>query len=153
MAKRKLQKTTTIPTDLIAPCGMNCRLCWGYVRDKNACPGCLRNDGQESKKSQYRSTCKIRNCKEITQGKTKQCSEKCDKFPCARLKQLDQRYRTRYGMSMIENLQMIHAEGIRCFIRHEKEKWACPDCGDMICVHKPKCLSCGYKWHRDQTAR
>lgn len=137
---------TTIPVNLIAPCGMNCRLCWGYIREKNACPGCRVTGGQESQKSQSRSTCRIKNCEQITSGKIRYCSNCCDRFPCARLKQLDKRYRTRYGMSMIENLTMIENEGIRKFIRSEKQKWICPDCGEMICVHKPACLSCGYDW-------
>ncbi len=25
---------------LIAPCGMNCGLCYAYLREKNKCPGC-----------------------------------------------------------------------------------------------------------------
>ena len=38
----------TIPINLIAPCGMNCILCWGYIREKNRCPGCLINENQKS---------------------------------------------------------------------------------------------------------
>ena len=141
------KKTNTIPADLIAPCGMNCRLCWGYIREKNTCPGCLKIDVQESQKSKYRNSCKIRNCDQLTNGKAKRCSERCDRYPCSRLKQLDNRYRTRYGMSMIDNLNMINEFGIRHFIHNEKEKWLCPECGEMICVHKPTCLTCGNKWH------
>ena len=137
------KKSVTIPIDLIAPCGMNCRICWGYIREKNSCPGCLRNHGQESKKSKYRSTCKIRNCEQIAKGKIRFCSDKCDSFPCTRLKQLDKRYRTKYGMSMIDNLKMINDVGIRQFIRNEKVKWVCPGCGGLLCVHKPACLFCG----------
>lgn len=137
---------TTIPTKLIAPCGMNCRLCWGYIREKNTCPGCLRSDGRETKKSQYRNTCKIRNCDQITGGKITYCGDRCDRYPCARLKQLARRYRKKYGMSMLDNLQMINESGIRHFIRNEKEKWLCPVCGELICVHKPACLSCGHEW-------
>ena len=146
MSKKYRKKTTTIPTTLIAPCGMSCRLCHGYIRDKNKCPGCRSIDRNESQKAKYRSKCKIRNCEHIIEGKTKYCSDKCDSFPCARLKQLDKRYRTKYGMSMIENLTSIHETGIRQFIRNEKLKWICPECGDLICVHKPTCLSCGYRW-------
>ena len=29
-----------IKTRLIAPCGMNCAVCLGYLREKNKCPGC-----------------------------------------------------------------------------------------------------------------
>ena len=146
MGKTK-RKWATIATDLIAPCGMNCRLCRGFIREKNTCPGCLRINSQESQKSKYRTTCEIRNCEKRTKGKTKYCSDSCDIFPCARLKQLDRRYRIKYGMSMIDNLKMINEVGVRTFIRNEKSKWICPECGEMICVHKPVCLSCGYKWH------
>ncbi len=147
MSKSYRKMPATIPTKLIAPCGMNCRLCWGYIREKNTCPGCLGNESQESQKSKYRTKCKIRNCEQITRGKTEYCSESCDIFPCARLRQLDKRYRSKYGMSMIENLKIIHETGIRQFIRNEKLKWTCPECGEMICVHKPTCLSCGYQWY------
>ena len=147
MTSERRKKTTTIPTDLIAPCGMNCRLCLGYIREINTCPGCRMIDKQDSKKSEYRNRCRIRNCEQIANGKSKYCSDSCRSFPCARLKQLDKRYRKKYGMSMIDNLKMINEFGIRHFTRNEKERWLCPECGDMICVHRPACLSCGYKWY------
>lgn len=138
--------TTTIPTNLIAPCGMNCRLCLGYIREKNTCPGCRMINKQDIQKSKSRNRCRIRNCEQIAEDKIKYCSDSCGSFPCAGLKQLDKRYRIKYGMSMIENLKMINEFGIRHFIRNEKAKWICPECGEMICVHRPACLSCGYKW-------
>jgi len=141
------KNTTAIPTDLIAPCGMNCRLCWGYIREKNTCPGCQNINRQESHKSKYRTTCIIRNCEKLAKSKTQYCSDRCDSYPCARLKKLDKRYRTKYGMSMIENLQMINGVGIRNFIQNEKSKWICPECSNMICVHRPKCINCGYNWN------
>lgn len=141
-----MKKTKTIPTDLIAPCGMNCRLCWGYIRDENSCPGCIRIEKQESQKSKYRTACTIRNCEQIDKAKTRYCSDSCESFPCARMKQLDKRYRTRYEMSMIDNLKVISEFGIRHLVRKEKGKWMCPECGEIICVHKPRCLSCNYNW-------
>lgn len=143
----KNRKMIAIPTKLIAPCGMNCRLCLGYIREKNRCPGCRMVDTKGGKKSEYRNRCRIRNCEPIKSGRIKYCSEGCGKFPCARLKQLDKRYTTRYGMSMIDNLEMIHEFGIRHFIRNEKEKWSCPQCGGIICVHRPACVFCGNKRH------
>lgn len=147
--RKKTERKTarTIPVDLIAPCGMNCRLCWGFIRDKNTCPGCRNIDHQYSREPKTRSGCIIRNCEPIALGRLKHCSDRCDRFPCSRLKNLDKRYRTRYGMSMIENLNLIAEQGIGEFIRKEKEKWTCPLCGGMICVHRPACLSCGYEWH------
>lgn len=142
----KKKKSTAISINLIAPCGMNCRLCWGYIREKNTCPGCRRNDSHHSQKSKYRNTCKIRNCEQIAKSRTNYCSISCSSFPCARLKQLDKRYRIKYEMSMIENLAMINNAGVRQFIRNEKIKWSCPECGETICVHKSTCPSCEYNW-------
>ena len=134
----------TMPIRLIAPCGMNCRLCRAYIRDGNTCPGCR---GDDRLKAQYCVTCKIKNCAKFANGKVKYCSG-CDSFPCAKLKRLDKRYRTKYGMSMVDNLEDIKKLGIRQFIRNEKEKWACPVCNETICVHKPQCLACNYQWHK-----
>ncbi len=136
----------TIPIRLIAPCGMNCRLCWGYIREKNPCPGCRSLARPESRKSRSRSGCVVTNCDRLAGSKSPYCSERCDRFPCARLRQLDKRYRTKYGMSMLDNLRRIGESGIRRFIREEKAKWSCPECGELLCVHRPECLSCGYKW-------
>jgi hypothetical protein len=124
---------------LIAPCGMNCRVCRAYLRDKNKCPGCRIND---INKPITRAGCKIKNCKVFRNSKAKFCFE-CDNFPCALLKYLDKRYRTKYDMSMVENLEHIKKFGIRKFIRNEKARWTCPKCGGVICVHKGYCLSCG----------
>jgi hypothetical protein len=140
MTQRRL--TDKIRTTLIAPCGMNCGLCRAYARDKNACPGCR---GEDSLKTKVRVACKIKNCEKIVPGKVSYCSS-CDSFPCAVLNHLDNRYRTKYAMSMIDNLQNIKEFGIRDFIKKETERWACPGCGETICVHKESCISCGYKW-------
>jgi hypothetical protein len=134
-------KTNAIRTALIAPCGMNCRLCIAYTRDKQACPGCR---GDDSVKSKTRVACRIKNCEKIRKDTVRYCFS-CDRFPCDRLNHLDERYRTKYGMSMIDNLVQMKQFGMRIFIKNEKGKWACPECGQLICVHKPQCI-CGHKW-------
>ena len=134
-----------IRTALIAPCGMNCRLCSAYTRDKKPCPGCR---GDNSIKPKTRVTCRIKNCEKIRQGKIWFCFS-CDAFPCDRLNHLDERYRTKYGMSMIDNLMHIKKFGVRHFIRNEKKRWTCSECGQLICVHEPLCLFCGRKWRRN----
>jgi hypothetical protein len=134
-----------IRTTLIAPCGMNCRLCSAYTRDKKPCPGCR---GDNSSKPKTRVTCRIKNCEKIGQGKIRYCFS-CAGFPCDRLNHLDERYRSKYGMSMIGNLMHIKKLGIRHFIRNEKDRWTCPECGQLICVHKPQCLYCRHKWRRN----
>lgn len=127
------KRTGTSISD-IAPCGMNCRLCIGYVRARNTCEGCLTPDTKCSK------ACTLRFC---TERSGKYCDHSCSSFPCRRLKNLDKRYRQKYGMSMMENLMHIEEKGIRHFVKNENSRWACPVCSHLICVHRTECLHCG----------
>lgn len=136
-------KTNSTSRVLIAPCGLNCRLCRAYARDRNPCPGCR---GDDTWKANACVTCKIKNCEKLVKGKLEYCFD-CDEFPCALLDHLDKRYKTKYRTSVIDNLLSIKDFGIRNFIENENKKWTCPGCGAMLCMHKPDCLSCGYVWH------
>jgi hypothetical protein len=138
-------ETKTTPT-LIAPCGINCRLCHAYVRKKKPCPGC-QTDGPS--KSTYCLTCKIKTCEKRVKGDIQNCFA-CDTFPCARLKQLDKRYRTKYGTSPIENLVSIQKIGVAGFVKKQNKEWMCPQCGAILCMHSPQCLTCGYPWPHQQ---
>ena len=124
---------------LIAPCGMNCSLCYAFLRSRNRCPGCR---GDDRGKRKTRVACKIMKCK-ARRGSF--CTD-CANFPCERLGRLDKRYRTKYGMSMIENLRNLQSGGLRSFVAGEQTKWTCPRCGETICVHNALCLACGHKW-------
>lgn len=124
---------------LIAPCGMNCGICMAYLREKNKCVGCL---GPNTWKPVTRVRCKIKTCKALQAGGKKYCFQ-CKNFPCDVLKHLDKRYRTKYSMSMIDNLVDIRDFGIRRFLRNEHRRWTCTRCGGTICVHKGTCMSCG----------
>lgn len=127
---------------MIAPCGMNCGLCQAFIRDKNVCPGCRGSDDLKAKST---LACHIKNCRLIKTQKAKYCFE-CGEYPCDRLDHLDHRYRTKYSMSMIENLGYIRQFGIRRFVAQEKERWACPQCDKKRCVHKANCIHCGHTW-------
>jgi len=126
-------------TQLIAPCGMNCGICMGYLREKNKCNGCREDD---TDKAASVMKCIIKTCETIKTNQSGFCFE-CEKYPCRRLKQLDKRYRTRYSMSMIENLESIKEIGLIAFTANEKERWRCQKCGGVICVHRGYCYSCG----------
>lgn len=128
--------------ELIARCGLDCRLCHTFVRDRNTCPGC-RSEGGFIFKSI--DTCRIRNC-EKTAGHAEDFCFSCDSYPCTRLKQLDKRYRTRYGVSLFENLESVRRDGTEAFAAQEDRRWRCPGCGAVLCMHKPQCLSCGHIW-------
>ena len=134
---------------LIAPCGMDCGLCRGYLRDKDPCPGCR---GDDAAKPAYCLTCKIKTCDEIAGGACTFCFE-CAAFPCARLRQLDKRYRAKYGMSPIDNLGRIRDMGVEEFVAAERLRWTCPECGFLLCVHRPECGHCGRPWDPIETLR
>lgn len=124
----------------IAPCGMNCRLCMAYQREKNHCQGC-RSEIDIKYRTKGSSSCIIKNCPVIQSNQSGFCFE-CGKFPCQRLKQLDKRYRTKYHMSMIENLERLKQNGMEAFLENEEFRWTCRECGSLVCVHKHICLAC-----------
>ena len=126
-------------TSLIAPCGMNCGVCLAHLRKERQCSGCR---GDNTNKSASRINCIIRNCEMIKISQSGFCFE-CVKYPCKRLKQLDKRYRTKYAMSMIENLEFINRNGLSAFVEKENERWRCLKCGGVICVHRGYCYNCG----------
>ena len=139
----KINSNSTSPV-WIAPCGINCRLCRAYGRERNPCPGCRVEDASKPK---TRLMCRIKTCENMLQGKIEYCFD-CGDFPCARLMHLDKRYRTKYGTSVIDNLLNLRKIGIKKFIKNENKKWTCPRCGAMLCMHEPQCLSCGFAWHK-----
>jgi hypothetical protein len=129
---------------------MNCAICRGHLLRKNNCPGCL---GDDTNKTKSCINCVIANCDNLKKTGAKYCSEKCEMYPCRRLRDLDKRYRTRYHMSMIENLESINGTGIRAFVRNEKVRWTCTECGGIICVHAGCCSDCGKKYQVELKTR
>jgi hypothetical protein len=106
-----------IKKKLIAACGMNCGICMAHLRGKEPCEGCF------NPLPRYKSclNCKMRNC-EKRSGLF--CFD-CKDFPCDRLKHLDKRYRTKYNMSEIENLEFIKKHGISKFLEQQTTKYVC----------------------------
>jgi hypothetical protein len=129
--------------NLIAPCGMNCAICSGYLaREKDIkskgigmpyCAGCRPRD----KKCAFLK----KRCDLLLNNSIEYCYE-CDDFPCDKLLHIDKRYRINYKMSMIENLECIKKFGIEQFLEKEREKWKCSLCGGVICCHNGICFSC-----------
>jgi len=124
---------------LIAPCGMNCGTCIGYLRDKNRCPGCRVSS---SDKAISVRKCIVPDCSHLQKTISKFCYE-CEKFPCQRIKNLDKRYRTKYGTSFIENLAIIKEKGLGQFLVFETKRRTCKNCGSVLSVHRANCINCG----------
>ena len=124
----------------IAPCGVICDICLGFQREKNKCVGC-KSTGN---KPYHCTVCSIKRCPEKNGYENLLCYE-CRNFPCRRIKDLDKRYTTKYGESLIQNLEKVKANGIKEFLLTENEKWKCRTCGHLLCVHRETCLICGSK--------
>lgn len=145
--------------ELIAPCGMNCALCAAYqfrLHDLNQqgfhrkyCPGCIPRGENCLHMGDV--------CEKLAQGTLRFCYE-CEAYPCKRLKALDKRYRTKYHMSMIANLNLIRDQGMEAFLAQEAQQWRCPTCGGNLCCHNGLCMHCQtddlrrnpkYRWNED----
>ncbi len=122
----------------VAPCGVNCSVCYAHLRSKNKCEGCW---GVDNLKPKHCIVCKIKNCEYLAKSGSRYCFD-CEKYPCSRLRQLDKRYKLKYQISLIGNLEQISISGIRTFMVSENEKWACK-CGGLVCEHTGKCVACG----------
>lgn len=122
---------------------MDCAVCSGYLarvhgvpRKRGAishCLGCRARNKQCAWLKRY--------CGRLGPGGLTYCYE-CPDYPCAHLRHLDQRYRTHYGMSMIENLELIRRAGAAAFIRAQQSRFGCPRCGGLRSVHNRKCFAC-----------
>ncbi|MEF8880096.1 MAG: DUF3795 domain-containing protein [Candidatus Thermoplasmatota archaeon] len=125
---------------LVAPCGMNCSICIAYfgytmkgIKRKTICQGCI-----PSGKS---CTHLKKHCEKLTKNEVEYCYE-CSDFPCTQLKRLDRRYREQFNMSMVENLEYIRDKGIDSFLEQQENKYKCPECNGVICVHNNICYNC-----------
>lgn len=126
----------------IAPCGMNCAICLAQQRDRNKCLGC--REMSESKSSQCRKCIKMPG-ETIEENKMPFCSDKCEKFPCTRLKNLDKRCKNKYKISILDNLDNIKKFGITKFVKSEHNSCKLSNCEELLCVHRDSCLNCGEK--------
>ncbi len=122
----------------IAPCGMNCALCIAKTRKNKPCNGCLNDDANKPHQCQV---CIVKNCEKLQSLSHPYCSY-CDDYPCKRMKQLDKRYTTKYGMSMLYNVNYIKKHGIDQFLQKENKRWTCPTCGQLFSVHREVCMNC-----------
>lgn len=128
---------------LIAPCGMDCRICSNYlafghnipkVKHKlSHCTGCKPRGKQ--------CAWLIKRCEKLLEKKLHFCFE-CDDFPCPNLSRLDKNYRKNYQMSMIENLTQIRDLGFDKFFENQHAKYHCPECQSLTSVHSKKCFHC-----------
>jgi hypothetical protein len=122
----------------LAPCGINCGTCRGYLRVRNKCSGCMSVEGSNIR---HCINCSIRNCEFLDKTTSKFCYE-CEKFPCLRIKQIDKRYRIKYKTGLIQNLTTISTTSVETYLQNEVKRWTCSSCGTALSVHEAKCGNC-----------
>lgn len=137
MLKSSVRGNTTMNETHLAPCGMNCAVCYAHLRPKKPCPGCRQPDANTPN---HCRTCNIKAC--ATEHEVTFCGD-CDTFPCKLIKRLDASYRKRYDTSLIENARRIKAEGISAFLQAEQRRWTCSACNGVISLHDRVCSQCG----------
>ena len=130
----------TMKAELIAPCGMNCKICIGFFgytmsgkKRKMKCVGCKPSGKSCAHLKKF--------CEKLTRNEVEYCYQ-CSDFPCEQLQKLDGKYRERFGMSMIDNLEYIRENGMEKFLQQQDERYRCSKCGGVICVHNGKCYYC-----------
>lgn len=128
-----------IDVQMLAPCGINCVVCYKHVGiKKNAkpCEGCLKGD---LGKPAHCHTCKIELC---AQDKGLAHCFACEAFPCKLVKNMERSYTKRYHVSLIENSRAAKEKGIPAFLEEGREKWMC-GCGGAFSLHDGVCSECG----------
>lgn len=138
-----MDKSAIQREQLLAPCGMDCGVCSAYLAYANQIP---RKRGEvihcEGCRARAKRCAYLKgHCARLATGQIRFCFE-CPQYPCERLKHLDRRYRGRYGMSLIENLELIKNSGTRALIARQQARFGCPTCGQLRSVHNQKCFAC-----------
>jgi hypothetical protein len=131
---------------LISRCGLWCGACKTYLLTKKnllgerglkrECHGCWIRD----------KNCSFikKDCSLLRKNKIDFCYE-CESFPCENLSKLDGKYKSKYHVSLIENLKKMKEVGLEEWIKEQEKLYECPECGGEICVHESKCFDCGKK--------
>ncbi len=124
---------------MLAPCGINCTVCYVHLRTKKNCGGCRVESPHKPDRCRV---CAIKTCAE---QKGRGLCFRCPEFPCVRIKNLDKSYRLRYGVSLIENGRALQKVGIKAFLQADLKHWTCAQCGGVVILHDGLCSECGHK--------
>lgn len=124
---------------MLAPCGMNCLVCYKHCYHKKPCAGCLNSD---KGKPEYCRKCKIKDC--VSEKSLTYCFA-CAQYPCKLIKNLEKSYNKRYQASLVENGRFVQAHGLELFMEQQKAKYTCPQCGGVISIHDRECSECQEK--------
>lgn len=126
----------TIDVTMLAPCGLNCMLCYRHL-GKKPCPGCR---ARLSEPDEYQRKCIMRSC--VQERGLFSCAECADR-PCKRMKVFGKRYREGYGVDLAADAAKVRAVGAEAFLREQIAVYTCDVCGHLINMHDGVCSGCG----------
>lgn len=66
----------------------------------------------------------------------------CLEYPCKLIKNLEKSYNKRYQTSLMENSEYVKQNGLKEFMKFQKEKYTCIKCGGIIFIHDRECSEC-----------
>ncbi|MEA4940401.1 MAG: DUF3795 domain-containing protein [Christensenella sp.] len=126
----------TIDVGMLAPCGLNCMLCYRHL-GKKPCPGCrTRTDDPDA----YQNKCHMRACT-MERGYFS-CAD-CAERPCKRVKAFQKRYMDGYGVNLSAIAESVQQAGVEAHLRADLAAHTCPDCEHLINIHDGICSGCG----------
>ena len=124
--------------NLLAPCGMNCAVCYARLRERKPCPGC---HGEDERKPKHCRTCRYKEC--AAERGVSFCVD-CEEFPCSAMRRFDKSYRTRYGASLVEMTQRMRELGTEAHLEEQARMYTCTECGGVLSLHDRACTTCGF---------
>ena len=134
-----LKLSNKMEQSMIAICGMNCTVCYKYLITKKYAKKCSGCQSDDETLPEHCRKCKIKDC---AKNKNLEYCFACQEYPCKWIRNLDKSYKQRYKTSLIENGLFIKENGIAQFLKREKEKWSCSNCGSIIALHDGFCSEC-----------
>lgn len=132
--------------NLAGRCGVYCGACRSYLLQKKdlfeekgykrGCKGCKAQD----------KNCAFvkKGCKALRNKEIEYCFE-CEKIPCERLTSINNRYKSKYKVNFLDNLNRMKEIGVDQWLEEQKLLYTCPECGGEICVHDAECFDCGHE--------
>lgn len=129
----------TIDVNMLAPCGLNCLLCYRHL-GKNPCPGCR---ARLSEPDTYQRKCVMRAC--VLEHGYFSCAD-CAERPCKRVKAFGKRYREGYGVDLAADAARLREIGAEAQVSEQIAAHTCNDCGHLIDLHFGRCSGCGRQY-------
>ena len=129
----------TIDTNMFAPCGLNCLLCYRHL-GKDPCPGCR---ARKDEPGSYQHKCIMRTC--VLERDYQSCTD-CAERPCKRLKTFSKRYRDGYGVDLAADAELMRSLGAEALMQQQIISHTCESCGHLINLHDGICSGCNKQY-------